>query len=64
MTCHTVNGGLVEVDRAERWNEAEVETQPDTTTVYGSPAGGGWGPIGTEPNPLAGLPMLSIWVDK
>lgn len=63
--CSSVDAGVLEIDRGERWNQGEVAPQPDNVGQYGSlGAGKGWGRIGSQPNPLAGLPMLKIWPDK
>lgn len=63
--CDSVNAPVLEIDRGERWNEAEIVPQPDQVGVYGSLGeGNGYGRTGSQPNPLAGLPMLRIWPDK
>ncbi|MFE6508053.1 hypothetical protein ACFVBP_10315 [Nocardioides sp. NPDC057764] len=58
-SCHTVGGEIAELDRAERWNRAELAVQPDLISNYG-PQGGEWKYLGEIPNPLAGLPLLAI----
>lgn len=62
--CFAVNGGLVEVDRAERWNRAEIDCQPTTMKAARGRGGVSRRSFDTVPNPLAGLPLLWIRVDR
>lgn len=57
--CARVDAGVVEVDRAERWNRARVSevTQRDTMPAYEA------GQHVERPNPLAGLPILDVTQD-
>ncbi|MGL5860720.1 MAG: hypothetical protein ACRCY9_05645 [Phycicoccus sp.] len=61
--CSALNC-IIEVDRCERWNEAEIRVQEDVVSRYGVREANGWGLIGHDPNPLAGLPVLSIHQDR
>jgi hypothetical protein len=57
--------GVVEVDRCERWNPAEIEIQSDAVYRMAPQGDGqGSGAVGTAPNPLAGLPLLLIAQDR
>lgn len=54
--CERVNGGVIEVDRAVRWNTGLLgDPQPESHQIR--LADGSWV---TQPNPLAGVPTIDI----